>query len=214
MLAIENAIRSSIELQDIFNSRVYGTSDWRQTKNPLEIAYRSEMYEAIDHIGYKWWKQNKTDIEQAFIELIDAYHFALSLLLIKEDNQTALTTILDSLANSALIDTDNADIPLIDLVDEFALTNDPKVMITGLFLLTREFGYTVEEFYQRYIQKNVLNQFRQDHGYLDGTYIKIWNGCEDNVILCEIVDSLTLTHCMDRNVLYQRLEEEYSNVAY
>ena len=37
-----------------------------------------------------------------------------------------------------------------------------------------------DELYVGYIGKNVLNFFRQDHGYKDGTYIKVWNGKEDN----------------------------------
>jgi hypothetical protein len=31
--------------------------------------------------------------------------------------------------------------------------------------------------------KNILNQFRQDHGYKEGIYIKVWNGEEDNVVM-------------------------------
>lgn len=41
-----------------------------------------------------------------------------------------------------------------------------------------------------YFGKNVLNQFRQDNGYKEGTYIKIWNNEEDNVHMLRIVESL------------------------
>ncbi|MFT7292895.1 MAG: hypothetical protein ACI87Q_000741, partial [Pseudohongiellaceae bacterium] len=33
------------------------------------------------------------------------------------------------------------------------------------------------------------NFFRQDHGYKDGSYIKIWQGQEDNVHLVDILAS-------------------------
>ncbi|MFA6630524.1 MAG: dUTPase, partial [Sulfuricurvum sp.] len=37
--------------------------------------------------------------------------------------------------------------------------------------------------YRLYVGKNILNQFRQDHGYKEGHYIKIWNGLEDNAVM-------------------------------
>jgi hypothetical protein len=40
--------------------------------------------------------------------------------------------------------------------------------------------------YRLYVGKNILNQFRQDHGYKEGSYIKIWNGVEDNLVMKEI----------------------------
>lgn len=36
------------------------------------------------------------------------------------------------------------------------------------------------EWFKQYTGKNVLNVFRQDHGYKAGTYIKVWDGREDN----------------------------------
>jgi hypothetical protein len=54
------------------------------------------------------------------------------------------------------------------------------------------------------VGKNILNQFRQDHGYKEGSYVKIWNGQEDNVVMQNILDS-------DDNLspkrLYEKLEE-------
>lgn len=41
--------------------------------------------------------------------------------------------------------------------------------------------------FQQYVGKNILNFFRQDHGYKDGSYIKIWNGREDNEHLVEVL---------------------------
>ncbi len=47
-------------------------------------------------------------------------------------------------------------------------------------------GFTLEDLYKEYMVKNILNGFRQDHGYKDGTYITNWSltegtKCEDNV---------------------------------
>ena len=41
--------------------------------------------------------------------------------------------------------------------------------------------------HKSYIAKNVLNLFRQAHGYKDGSYLKEWGGREDNEVLSEMV---------------------------
>jgi hypothetical protein len=46
---------------------------------------------------------------------------------------------------------------------------------------------TFDDLYKLYIWKNVLNKFRQDHGYKEWTYIKIWNSEEDNVVMQRIL---------------------------
>ena len=43
--------------------------------------------------------------------------------------------------------------------------------------------FNMDDLYKLYISKNVLNTFRQDNGYKENTYIKIWNGLEDNVYI-------------------------------
>ncbi len=54
-------------------------------------------------------------------------------------------------------------------------------ILRTFFELCHLTGLSFDELYQRYIIKNTLNKFRQDNGYTDGSYIKIWhNGKEDN----------------------------------
>ena len=65
------------------------------------------------------------------------------------------------------------------------------------------------ELYRQYVGKNVLNVFRQDHGYKAGTYIKIWNGREDNEHLVEILDMADLDAGDVCDSLYQSLKARY-----
>ncbi len=65
------------------------------------------------------------------------------------------------------------------------------------------------ELFRLYVGKNVLNHFRQDHGYKTGSYRKLWQGREDNTHLVEILDTLT---CQPEEVpdrLYRALAERY-----
>ena len=42
--------------------------------------------------------------------------------------------------------------------------------------LMRACSLSPEQLYRHYVGKNVLNFFRQDHGYQEGTYVKLWQG--------------------------------------
>ncbi|MBD3754209.1 MAG: dUTP diphosphatase [Gammaproteobacteria bacterium] len=64
-----------------------------------------------------------------------------------------------------------------------------------------------DQLYRIYMAKNVLNKFRQDHGYKEGTYIKEWSGQEDNVVMFEII---ALMPSFSGDELYIRLKEAYS----
>ena len=46
---------------------------------------------------------------------------------------------------------------------------------------------TFDELFEIYVGKNVLNAFRQRHGYKEGGYVKVWNGREDNEHLAELL---------------------------
>jgi hypothetical protein len=66
--------------------------------------------------------------------------------------------------------------------DEFNINE----LIEMFFKLVIMSGLDLESLYKLYIGKNILNQFRQDNGYKEGTYIKVWNGDEDNVVMQKI----------------------------
>ncbi|KIM03153.1 MAG: dUTPase, partial [Sulfurovum sp. AS07-7] len=51
----------------------------------------------------------------------------------------------------------------------------------------------------------ILNKFRQDHGYKDGSYKKIWDEKEDNVIMQEILSN-------NSNITPECLYDELSKI--
>jgi hypothetical protein len=63
--------------------------------------------------------------------------------------------------------------------------------------------------YRSYVGKNVLNFFRQDHGYKDGSYIKVWQGREDNEHLVEVVNQLDSNDSGFRDEVYRGLVARY-----
>lgn len=63
--------------------------------------------------------------------------------------------------------------------------------------------------YELYLGKNVLNSFRQDNGYKEGTYQKEWNGVEDNVHMLEV---LRTQENATYESVYQALESIYKQL--
>ena len=68
-----------------------------------------------------------------------------------------------------------------------------------------------DELYEIYVGKNVLNMFRQDHGYKDGSYIKIWQGREDNEHLADIMKTLDSDSVTFKDDVYAALADVYRN---
>jgi hypothetical protein len=66
-----------------------------------------------------------------------------------------------------------------------------------------------DQLYRTYVGKNVLNFFRQDHGYKDGSYIKLWQGREDNEHLAELLASLDSNSADFRDEVYRGLKARY-----
>jgi hypothetical protein len=70
-------------------------------------------------------------------------------------------------------------------------------------------GTGFDDLYRIYVGKNVLNRFRQDHGYKEGTYIKNWHGREDNEHLAELTAAIHSEGDAFESELYQALARRY-----
>jgi len=66
-----------------------------------------------------------------------------------------------------------------------------------------------DELFKSYVGKNVLNVFRQDHGYKQGSYLKVWQGREDNEHLVEVLERLDANGDDFAEAVYQALETVY-----
>jgi hypothetical protein len=85
--------------------------------------------------------------------------------------------------------------------------NEPiEVLVSKFFGVAQLSGLDLEKLYLLYIGKNILNTFRQDHGYKEGSYLKLWEGREDNVLMQEILES---NRNISPEMLYKNLEEIY-----
>jgi hypothetical protein len=98
----------------------------------------------------------------------------------------------------------------IEVVEEFMgilfCGGSTEKLIMAFLNVAMQSGLNLDALYKLYVGKNILNQFRQDHGYKEGNYIKLWNGSEDNVTMQKILD---VEPEITPEVLYNKLKEAY-----
>lgn len=191
-------------MQDAMNSRVSET--WRENNYEWYRAIWVECAEMLDHHGWKWWKHQEIDVPQVQLELVDIFHFGLSLRLMTGQS---ISTISAQLAGEIQSASQQTDFKL--ALEQLASAAVSKQEFSGqafadcLSLI----DMNLDELFRQYVGKNTLNFFRQDHGYKDGSYIKIWHGEEDNEVLAQVVTTLDASADDFQQQLYQALEEKY-----
>jgi dimeric dUTPase (all-alpha-NTP-PPase superfamily) len=201
---MKNKLETMLDMQDAMNSRV--NPDWRQANSEWYRAIWTECAEMLEHYGWKWWKHQQPDLDQVRLELVDIFHFAMSDYLLREaDKQAVVDRIIEELADP----TNETDIPCaIEAMAQSTIANQSMHFSTFanvLQLIDMDF----DQLYRLYVGKNVLNFFRQDHGYKNGSYIKVWNGLEDNEHLTQLLNDLDSDSADFKDNVYKGLELRY-----
>ena len=220
-MPIESHLSIMLELQADINSRV--NPEWIGANYNWYRAIQVKGLEAIEMHDWKWWKQRPAaDINQLRMELVDIWHFTLSTFLQDKYGNTALAS-KEMLAEFNLqqksVTFDNkhfelAQMPVLDKLDLLVGLAAAKRVNLALFdsLLTDcEMSWT--DLFKQYIGKNVLNFFRQDHGYKEGTYVDTWDYRKDNENLIELLEQIDLESSNIRDELYESLEAKYALAA-
>ena len=204
---MQTQIQVMLDLQDAMNTRVH--PDWRQQGFEWYRAIWIECAELMDHYGWKWWKKQTPDIDQVKLEVIDIWHFGLSMLLV---NNTSATMIEEQLS-SALKKEPAGD--FLESVELFAgdVLVSKAFSIENFASMLQASGMSFDALYTGYVGKNVLNFFRQDHGYKEGTYHKLWGGKEDNEHLVELVNTIDTSANDFKEKLYAALETRYQSLC-
>ena len=189
------------------------------TKENRKISWHRCIYmeasEAIDSFNWKHWKSINTDPDWANIkvELVDIWHFIMSeLIRLKDENYANkyLKLIPQGDFNSeVLINTLEKMLNLSVASNIEHKINNIRDITDLFFTAISQVDMGIEELYKRYVVKNQLNAFRQQHGYKDGSYIKLWNAVEDNVVAFNIMDE---NPSISPSGLYQKLELKYAQI--
>ncbi len=196
------------EMQDHHNRQVH--PDWRQQGYAYYRAVWVECAELLDHFGWKWWKHQRPDLDQVKLEVVDIWHFGLSDLMRADALDPALADCLLAVSGDG-VGGDAEDFRLaVEHLAEDTLRNRLFAMAPFADVL-RALPLPLDELFRLYVGKNVLNNFRQQHGYKTGEYRKLWNGREDNEHLVEVLHSLDCAPGQLPEKVYQTLSVRYAD---
>jgi len=220
-------ILQMLQLQQELNDATNGEG-WEKgiTKNGKIIDWKRCTYlecaELIESYPWKHWKNidAKPDYENIKIEAVDIWHFIMSQAL--EDYKIKNIGTIDDLAQN-INRLENFSKFTKDITpttkDYYAQIEVVEILMKTLFCKSSTedtmeafidvaiiAGLNLDTLYTLYIGKNILNKFRQDHGYKDGSYIKIWEGKEDNVTMQSLLEK---NKDLSAEALYIELEKAY-----
>ena len=199
-------LRTMAQMQEAHNRQVH--PDWRVQRYPYYRAVWVECAELLDHFGWKWWKHQQPDADQVKLEVVDIWHFGLSDLLREDTVNDELAARLASVREDVGGDAETFRLAVEALARE---TLREELFALDPFLAVLEtLPLALPELFRLYVGKNVLNHFRQDHGYRSGEYRKIWQGREDNAHLVEILEALDGAPETFPDRLYEALSSRYA----
>lgn len=224
-LKIKEMANMQVELNNATNGDewIHGYNNSGRDINWMRCA-RMELNEAIDQsLSWKHWKDvgkeqysylNDSSEHNLKIELIDTWHFILSEAIAK-GWVDELIKIFNSLysgkynLNKKELVIAIEDVQKLTFEYEYyeSIDNFRELLRAFIILLLSQISF--DELYKTYILKNVLNLFRQNNGYKDGTYKKIWNNREDNEYLNDYVKN---SKDINLQTVYKYLEEKYNTI--
>jgi len=179
-----------------------------------------EVAELIDSTPWKHWKNinAEPDMNNIHVELVDIWHFLMSYIL-QETNVPKAVSLVNTHCIYEAVEIEDIDVKLMVKEAEklsyisLAIETGNMPSFSGVERFIDQFfrcckisGLSFMWLQKLYIGKNCLNKFRQDHGYKEGTYIKVWNGNEDNVVMVSVLEDM---ENVSFDELYEALDKNY-----
>ena len=204
---LEMSMVAMFEMQHDLNKKIH--PKWWDQGFKFHRAAWIECAELMDKIGWKWWSKQERDVAQLRMELVDIWHFLMSALMLSSPlGHSGASTRIHSaasywavhlwhhrLANGMIRSPERHLKTQVDKLAELLASNSTTESFTAFVSLVLTPGTGIkswQELHALYIGKNVLNQFRQDKGYKEGTYPTVWpDGKEDNEHLAELIETLS-----------------------
>jgi len=199
-----------LQLQDEINKRINKKWTKERTEEDFFRAIWLETAELMEELPWKWWKRVETDYDNLQIEVVDIFHFLLSLILLKHYKvdkkdlyrdyvDIAISLFFYGLENSKKLSINELIVKTETLIKQALSGNDMGLILTFAEIVNTVFE-DFNQMYLLYIGKNMLNHIRQEHGYNTGTYQKVINGLEDNKYLTQIIKQVKDEKALRREI--------------
>lgn len=207
-------LASLVTKQDILNTYIH--PEWKEQEFDWNTAIIDECQEIAGHLGWKWWKEGykvgmtEANKKQIQLEVIDILHFIISL----DVQEGVFELVMLAELNKPRVIKHS-----VETVNEWMRCDAANGVVTlGMWAeLAHSVGLTEQDILETYVQKYVLNKFRQDNGYKDGSYVKNWEVTfslivEDNKVLERVVHQWGVAgkNTTDELALYTELERRYN----
>jgi dimeric dUTPase (all-alpha-NTP-PPase superfamily) len=203
----------TIELQKSFNDQV--APGWQQDrlnkKYNYWMAVLDETVEVLNSRHWKWWKDssklNTVDWDNVSVELIDIFHFVLSLCIQNELQNTLFMQLVNMEMNKEDVKKIKDEKFFESFWEEFLMAVQMKLLPVIAVRLVEYWyraGNNIDDLFREYRVKASLNKIRQEFGYgVKNSYHKMWldtetgNLVEDNVIAHKITKEVPI----DKNTI-------------
>lgn len=216
-----DVFRQMVQVQEQLNRVAIG-QNWREQAPNFTLAMMQECAEGVDHLGWKWWTPQAIELQKAQLELVDIVHFALSELMLSRGN-TGIPELIEHSYKHAFTT------PVRVCARIYNLKGMKPIELFRLISLMSALGYVEwraivalsdalqlsdEGLARLYFSKAILNTFRQENGYKQGNYVKMWaEGKEDNEFLHAEASKLDFKKPDAPRKLRLFLEETYKGVT-
>ena len=203
----EQQLQDMLIRQQHHNLHVH--EQWQQQNYPFCRAIWMECAELIDHFGWKWWKQQTTDMNQVYLEIVDIWHFGLSHVMVLDVDQDEIVTLMvEGLRSGTPPDL----IESVEVLASHALDGEFNLHAFARLLNCAEMS--LDLLYAFYLGKNALNIFRQLNGYKEGSYLKYWsNNKEDNHFLVKVLVAIQHQKNLSERLIMSELAAIYPGEA-
>jgi len=173
---------------EIYNRQIQFQKTMNTTYGVQYLALIAEVGELVDSFGFADWKEDVRDEDNILVECMDICIFAMNC------NHYLEQEFIEPEKGQYIID---GDYELIDQLLDYVQAHE--------FIQAADLVFaTYPEVKTRIIGKQALNRLRQDNGYKEGKYKKLWDGEEDNVYMLSIVKP-----DMSFDEIYENLDKKY-----
>ncbi len=155
----QEMINEMIELQRAYDNAVYKEFGCGYNKEKCTLAMIDEIGEFNHEIkkSWCWWKKSQKEIDwdKALEELVDIWHFALSLTYHQLEEHNKKSIFVENAYDSKTV---------LSML-YFVLINNRDFKLESLYAIGMKFGFDLKTVYEAYKKKNKINWERLANGY-------------------------------------------------
>lgn len=166
-MEIKEQLTQMFQMQETLNQNIlkeFGQD--AMTKEKLQLAIIDELGELTHELkgNWCWWKktQKPVDRKRVLEELVDVYHFVMTWEMFKRV-EYKIEYILKAYAIEILMFGTNVENETLDYIICRMVLDKHK--LDWLLKLTEQLGFSFDEVYQEYLNKNMINYERLQNGY-------------------------------------------------